>query len=70
MYFEDEFSKFYSKEGRPAHPIRLMTSLLILKHLYRLSDESLVEEQWEMNPYFQYFAGLTSVQWGAALRYK
>lgn len=33
-YFEEEFKKFYSKEGRPAHSIRLMTSLLILKHLY------------------------------------
>ena len=63
-YFEGEFSKYYSKEGRPAHSIRLMTSLLILKHLYNLSDEGLVEEQWEMNPYFQYFGGMTSVQWG------
>lgn len=63
-YFEEEFSKFYSKEGRPAHSIRLMTSLLILKQLYKLSDETLVEEQWEMNPYFQYFGGKTAVQWG------
>ena len=63
-YFEDEFEELYSKDGRPAHPIRLMTSLLILKHLYHLSDEGLVEEQWEMNPYFQYFSGKQTVQWG------
>lgn len=63
-YFETSFSKFYSKEGRPAHSIRLMTSLLILKQLYHLSDEGLVEEQWEMNPYFQYFGGIVTVQWG------
>ncbi len=63
-YFENEFDQYYSKEGRPAHSVRLMTSLLILKHLYRLSDEGLVEQQWEMNPYFQYFSGMKTVQWG------
>ena len=63
-YFEDEFSRLYSKEGRPAHPIRLMVSLLILKAIYSLSDEELVEQQWEMNPYFQYFGGFTTMQWG------
>jgi IS5 family transposase len=63
-YFENEFEQYYSKEGRPAHSIRLMTSLLILKHLYGLSDEGLVEQQWEMNPYFQYFSGMKIVQWG------
>lgn len=63
-YFEKKFATFYSKEGRPAHPIRLMVSLLILKSLYNLSDEGLVEQQWEMNPYFQYFSGSTTIQWG------
>ena len=63
-YFDEQFERFYSKEGRPAHSIRLMTSLLILKQLYGLSDENLVEQQWEMNPYFQYFSGVRSVQWG------
>lgn len=64
LYFEKEFAPFYSKEGRPAHPIRLMVSLLILKSLYNLSDEQLVEQQWTMNPYFQYFSGFTVIQWG------
>lgn len=64
QYFEDEFSPLYSKKGRPAHPIRLMSSLLILKSMYDLSDEKLVEEHWEMNSYFQYFGGLIHQQWG------
>ncbi len=42
--FEEAFAKLYSEEGRPAKPIRLMVSLLILKHTcYRqvrnISDE-------------------------------
>ena len=63
-YFDKEFACFYSEKGRPAHSIRLMVSLLILKTIYKLSDEELVEQQWEMNPYFQYFGGKTIVQWG------
>tara|TARA_B100000780_G_scaffold68202_1_gene45114 strand:- start:3565 stop:3951 length:387 start_codon:yes stop_codon:yes gene_type:complete len=34
-----------------------MVSLLILKSLYKLSDEKLIEEHWEMNVYFEYFSG-------------
>jgi IS5 family transposase len=63
-YFEEEFSPLYAKKGRPAHPIRLMVSLLILKSVYNLSDEKLVEEHWEMNVYFQYFSGKNHQQWG------
>ena len=63
-YFDSEFSVFYSDHGRPAHPIRLMVSLLILKSLYNLSDEKLIEEHWEMNVYFQYFSGRKHQHWG------
>jgi len=63
QYFESEFSEYYSDKGRPAHPIRLMVSLLILKSVYNLSDEKLVEEHWIMNPYFQYFSGFDQMQW-------
>ncbi len=63
-YFEREFAPLYSDKGRPAHPIRLMTSLLILKAVYNLSDEVLVEQHWEMNAYFQYFGGMAVQQWG------
>lgn len=54
--FEQAFAKLYSDEGRPAKPIRLMVSLLMLKHIRNLSDESVVE-QWFENIYYQYFSG-------------
>ncbi|PCH52340.1 MAG: hypothetical protein COC22_04260 [Flavobacteriaceae bacterium] len=63
-YFDREFSIYYSDQGRPAHPIGLMVSLLILKSLYNLSDEKLIEEHWEMNVYFQYFSGKEHQHWG------
>ena len=63
LKFERELSKKYNNdEGRPAKPIRLMCSLLILKHLYDLSDEELIE-QWIQNPYYQYFGGMSEFQW-------
>jgi transposase, IS5 family len=54
--FEDAFTPLYSEEGRPGKPIRLMVSLLMLKHIRNLSDESVVE-QWFENIYYQYFSG-------------
>jgi transposase, IS5 family len=54
--FEEAFAGLYSEEGRPAKPIRLMVSLLMLKHVRNLSDESVVE-QWFENIYYQYFSG-------------
>jgi IS5 family transposase len=54
--FEKAFGQHYSDEGRPAKPIRLMVSLLLLKHIRNLSDESVVE-QWMENVYYQYFSG-------------
>ena len=55
--FEESFSKQYSQTmGAPAKPIRLMVSLLILKQLRNLSDESVVE-QWSENVFYQYFSG-------------
>ena len=55
--FENAFSPLYcSTNGRPAHPIRLMCGLLILKHLRNVSDEMVVF-QWSENAYYQYFCG-------------
>jgi IS5 family transposase len=55
--FEDTFRKHYSAtHGKPGKPIRLMVSLLILKQVRNLSDESIVE-QWAENSYYQYFGG-------------
>ena len=39
---DNHFADRYHQTGRPAKPIRLMVSLLILKQLYNLSDESMV----------------------------
>jgi IS5 family transposase len=64
QYFEKEFGSYYSEEGRPAKPIRLMVGLLILKQLHNISDESVVE-LWRENPYWQFFCGETQMQWGA-----
>lgn len=58
---EHSFASLYSARGRQAKPVRLMCGLLILKQLYNLSDESIVE-QWRMNPYYQVFCGETSFQ--------
>ena len=38
--------------------------ILILKSIYNLSDEKLIEEHWEMNVYFQYFSGKEHQYWG------
>ena len=59
---EKEFSGYYVDFGRPAKPIRLMVSLLILKQMYNLGDETVVE-QWVQNPYWQYFSGEKEFQW-------
>lgn len=61
--FESLFSRYYSKRiGRPGKPIRLMTSMLILKQMYDLSDEQTVAH-WVENPYWQYFSGEQEFQW-------
>lgn len=58
--FNEAFKDLYCADnGRPAKPIRLMVSLLMLKHIRNLSDESVVE-QWEENSYYQYFGGTSS----------
>lgn len=47
---------YCSTNGRPAHPIRLMCGLLILKHLRNVSDEMVVF-QWSENAYYHHFCG-------------
>jgi IS5 family transposase len=53
---EQEFSIYFSDIGRPSVPIRRMIGLLLLKHIYNLSDEAIVD-RWIENPYWQYFSG-------------
>ena len=47
-----------SNAGRPKLPIRLMASLLYLKHSFNLSDEELVV-RWSENVLWQFFSGQT-----------
>ena len=56
-----QFECYYKDFGRPSKPIRLMVGMLILKQVRNLSDEALVE-QWEENPYYQYFCGESQFQ--------
>jgi IS5 family transposase len=46
-----------SAAGRPRLPMRLMASLLYLKHAYKLSDEELVE-RWAQDVQFQHFSAM------------
>ena len=52
-----EFGGGVSNAGRPRLSIRLMASLLYLKHSFNLSDEELVE-RWSENVVFQFFSGM------------
>lgn len=55
-YFEKEFTPYYSDQGAPSVPIRLMVGCMMLKHLYNLGDER-IPEVWVRDVYFQYFCG-------------
>lgn len=59
---EKSFSEFYSKTGTPSKPVRLMAGLLMLKQMFNLSDEVVVEH-WKQNAYYQYFTGEIYFQW-------
>ena len=60
--FEEAFGDYYSEQGRPAKPVRLMVGLLLLKQIENLSDEAIVE-RWVRDPYYQYFCGMKEFQW-------
>src|SRR5215813_3656680 len=55
-WIDGQIAPLYSEHGRPAVPTRFMIGLLLLKHIYALSDEE-VCERWVENPYFQFFTG-------------
>jgi transposase-like protein DUF772 len=48
-WIDREIAPLYSEQGRPAVPTRFMTGLLLLKHIYVLSDEE-VCQRWVENP--------------------
>lgn len=53
---EQEFEPLYGTTGRPSIPIRTIVGLLLLKQMYNLGDETVVERYLE-NPYWQHFCG-------------
>ncbi len=63
-WYDSQLSPYYINFGRPAKPIRLMVSLLLLKQMFGVSDDELVDH-WRQNPYWQYFSGMNTFQWKA-----
>src|SRR6202451_470682 len=55
-WIDEEIAPLYSDKGRPGIETRFVVGLLLLKHIYGLSDEG-VCERWVHDPYFQYFTG-------------
>ncbi len=55
-WIDGEIAPLYSDKGRPGIETRFAIGLLLLKHIYRLSDEGACD-RWVHDPYFQYFTG-------------
>lgn len=55
-WIDGEVAPLYSDKGRPGIETRFAIGLLLLKHIYGLSDEG-VCERWVYDPYFQHFTG-------------
>lgn len=55
-WIDEELAGLFSDQGRPGTETRFMIGLLLLKHIYGMSDEG-VCERWVHDPYFQYFTG-------------
>ncbi len=55
-WIDREIAPLYSDRGRPGIETRFVIGLLLLKHIYGLSDEA-VCDRWVHDPYFQHFTG-------------
>ena len=55
-WLDNEIAPLYSDKGRPGIETRFVIGLLLLKHIYGLSDEGACE-RWVHDPYFQHFTG-------------
>jgi IS5 family transposase len=55
--FDGEFAPLYSENGRPGIETRFMIGLLLLKHIYGLSDQRLCE-RWATTRIFIIFVFL------------
>lgn len=59
---EKELQHLYSHTGAPSHPLRKMLGIVLLQHMFKWSDQGVVEA-WRENPYYQYFTGEATLQW-------
>ena len=55
-WLDREIAPLYAETGRPGIETRFVIGLLLLKHIFALSDEQ-VCERWVYDPYFQHFTG-------------
>ena len=55
-WLDGEIAPLYSDKGRPGIESRFVIGLLLLKHIFALSDEA-VCDRWVYDPYFQFFTG-------------
>ncbi len=55
-WIDGEIAPLYSDKGRPGIATRFVIGLLLLKHIYGLSDEG-VCKRCVHDPYFQHFSG-------------
>ena len=55
-WIDGEVAPLYSDKGRPGVETRFAIGLVLLKHIFGLSDEG-VCERWVYDPYFQHFTG-------------
>ena len=55
-WIDREVAPLYSDNGRPGIATHFVIGLLLLKHIYGLSDEA-VCERWVYDPYFEHFTG-------------
>ena len=53
-FLEKEFAPLYGEVGRPSIPIRTIVGLLLLKQIYNLGDETVMERYID-SPYCQHF---------------
>lgn len=59
---EKDFSEYYCLDnGRPSIPIRKVVGVILLRRMFNLSDESVVDK-WKENPYWQYLCGEVNFQ--------
>ncbi|MEM6846277.1 MAG: transposase [Bacteroidota bacterium] len=56
VWIEEQLASYYAESGRPSVPVRTIVGMLLLKHLFNESDETVLD-RWVENPYWQYFTG-------------